>query len=121
MLELAKHELIQKRYVMISWWSKAMHKLRSFPECCCFDAVDQNYSRANPTNKAVISLHDLEPKRDAERDCLHFLQRIIRGLDKSQLMTFLRFTAGTDIIVVGKIHAVFTRKPFFCLSLNFLT
>ena len=98
-----------------------MHKLRSFPECCCFDAVDQNYSRANPTNKAVISLHDLEPKRDAERDCLHFLQRIIRGLDKSQLMTFLRFTEGSDNIAVGKIHAVFIRKPFFCLRLNFLT
>ena len=71
MLELAKHEIIQKPYVMISLWSKAMHKLQSFPECCCFDAVHQNYSTANPTNKAVISLHDMEPKRDAERDCLH--------------------------------------------------
>ena len=88
-LELAKQELIQKPYIMVCSWSKVMHKLRSFPEFCCFDAVHQYYSSANPTNKAVISLLDVELKSDAERDCLRFLQRYICGLDKSQLIKFL--------------------------------
>ena len=98
-LELAKQELIQKPYIMVCSWSKVMHKLRSFPEFCCFDAVHQYYSSANPTNKAAISLFDVEPKSDAERECLRFLQRYIRGLDKSQLIKFLRFTTGPDIAV----------------------
>ena len=102
-LELAKQELIQKPYIMLCSWSKVMHKLRSFPEFCCFDAVNQYYSSANPTNKAITSLLDVEPKSDAERDCLRFLQRCIRGLDKSQLIKFLRFTTGSDIIAVDKI------------------
>ena len=88
MLELAKQELIQKPYIMVCSWTKAMHKLRSFPEFCCFDAVHQYYSSENPTNKAVISLLDVEPKSDAERGCLLFLQRYIRGLDKSQFVKF---------------------------------
>ena len=67
-LEFAKQELIQKPYIMVCSWSKFMHKLRSFPEFCCFDAVHQYYSSANPTNKVVISLLDVEPKSDAERD-----------------------------------------------------
>ena len=108
-LELAKQELIQKPYFMVCSWSKVMHKLRSFPEFCCFDAVHQYYSSANPTNKAVISLLDVEPKSDAERDCLRFLQRYIRGLDKSQLIKFLRFTTGSDIIAVDKITVDFIK------------
>ena len=88
-LELAKQELIQNSYIMACSWSKVMRKLRSFSEFCCFDAVHHYYSSANPTNKAVISLLDVEPKSDAERDCLRFLQRYIRGLDKSQLIKFL--------------------------------
>ena len=88
-----------------------MHKLRSFPEFCCFDAVHQYYSSANPTNKAVISLLDVEPKSDAERNYLRFLQRYIRGLDKSQLIKFLRFTTGSDIIIaVDKITVDFIKS-----------
>ena len=94
-LELAKQELIQKPYIMVCSWSKVMHKLRSFPEFCCFDAVHQYYSSANPTNKAVISFLDVEPKSDAKRYCLCFLQRYIRELDKSQLIKFLQFTTGS--------------------------
>ena len=56
-----------------------MHKLRLFPKFCCFDAVHQYYSSANTTNKAAISVLDVERKSDGERDCLHFLQRYIRG------------------------------------------
>ena len=52
-----------------------MHKLRSFPEFFCFDPIHQYYSNtiqysANPYNKAVSSLIDVEPKTDAETDCL---------------------------------------------------
>ena len=86
--ELVKQELIQKPYIMVYSWSKVMHKLRSFPEFYCFDAVHQDYLSANPTSKAVISLLDVEPKSDAEGDCLRFLQRYIRGLDKPQLIKF---------------------------------
>ena len=87
-----------------------MHKLWSFPEFCCFDAVHQYYSSANPTNKTVISLLDVEPKSDTERDCIRFLQRYIRGLDKSQLIKFLRFTTGSDIIAVDKITVDFIKN-----------
>ena len=81
-LELAKQELIQKPCIMVCSWSKLfMHKLRSFPEFCCFVEAHQYYSSANPTNKAVISLLDVEPRSDAERDCLCFLQRYIHGLE----------------------------------------
>ena len=86
-----------------------MHKLQSFPEFCCFVAVHQYYSSANPTNKAIISLLDVEPKSDAERDCLRFLQWYICGLDKSQLIKFLRFATGLDIISVDKITMDFVK------------
>ena len=102
-LELAKRELIQKPHIMVCSWSKLMHKLRSFPEFCCFNAVHQYHSSANPTHKAIISLLDVEPKSNAERDCVRFLQRYILGLDKSQLIIFLWFTRWSDIISVDKI------------------
>ena len=86
-----------------------MHKLRSFPEFCCFNAVHQYHSSANPTNKAIISLLDVEPKSDAERDCVRFLQRYILGLDKSQLINFLWFTTWSDIISVDKITVDFVK------------
>ena len=75
----------------------------SFPEFCCFDAVHQYYSSANPPNKAIISLLDVEPKSDAESDCPCFLERYICGFDKSQLIKFLQFPTGSDIISVDKI------------------
>ena len=86
-----------------------MHKLWLFLEFCCFDAVHQYYSSANPTNKAAISVLDVERKSDGERDCLCFLQRYIRGLDKSQLIKFLQFTTGSDIIAVDKITEDFVK------------
>ena len=91
-----------------------MHELQSFPESCCFDAVHQYYSNtilyyANPFNKAVISLLDVEPKSDAERDFLLFLQRYILKLDKSQFIKFLRFTTGSAIISMNKITADFVK------------
>ena len=95
---------------MVCSWSKVMHNLQSFPEFCCFDAVLQYYSSANSTDKGVISLLNVEPKSDAERDCLRFLQRYIRGLDKSQLIKFLRFTTGSDIIAVDKITVDFIKS-----------
>ena len=52
----------------------------------------------------------MEPKSDAERDCFCFLQRYIRGLDKSQLIKFLRFTTGSDIIAVDKITVDFIKS-----------
>ena len=67
-------------------------------------------SSANPTNKAVISLLDVEPKSNAVRDCLRFLQRYMRGLDKSQLIKFLRFTTGSDIIAIDKIRVDFVKS-----------
>ena len=94
--ELAKQELIQKPYVMACSWRKVMHKLRLFSEFCCFDVVHQYESSANPTNKAVISLLDVVPKSDDEKDCLRFLQQYICGLERLQLITFLRFTTGSD-------------------------
>ena len=87
-----------------------MHNLQSFPEFCCFDAVLQYYSSANSTDKGVISLLNVEPKSDAERDCLRFLQRYIRGLDKSQLIKSLRFTTGSDIVAVDKITVDFIKS-----------
>ena len=91
-----------------------MHKLRSCPEFFCFDAIHQYYSNTiqyytNPYNKAVSSLLDVGPKTDAETDFLPFLQRYIRTLDKSQLIKFLRFTMGSDIIAFNKITVDFVK------------
>ena len=49
----------------------------------------------------------MQPKGDVKRGCLHFLQRYIRRLDKSQLIKFLQFITGSDIIAVDKITVVF--------------
>ena len=38
-----------------------------------------------------------------------FLQRYIRALDKSQLIKFLRFTMGLDIIAINKITVDFVK------------
>ena len=87
-----------------------MHKLRSFPKFCCFDTVHQYYSSANPTNKAAISLLDVEPKSNAKGDCLCFLQQYLSGLDQPQLIKCLRFTTGSDIVAVDKIIADFIKS-----------
>ena len=87
-----------------------MHKLRSFPKFCCFDKVHQYYSSANPTNKAAISLLDVEPKSNAERDSLRFLQQYLSGLDQPQLIKCLRFTTVSDIITVDKITVDFIKS-----------
>ena len=78
-----------------------------FPKFCCFDTVHQYYLSASPTNKAAISLLDVELKSNAERDCLRFLQQYLSGLDQPQLIKCLRFTTGSDIIAVDKITADF--------------
>ena len=54
----------------------------------------------------MLQLLKAEPKSDAEREWLKFLQEYIRGLENKELQTFLRFVTGSSIIIVKEISWV---------------
>ena len=62
--------------------------------------VQKFYKDSEPTTKQVLALLKADPKSDSEREreCLNYLQRYIRGLDKVFLLKFLRFVTGTNIV-----------------------
>ena len=90
-LELAKQDLIQKPYIMVCSWKKHMNLLKRYDEFKSFETLQKFYKDSEPTIKKFLALLKANPQSDSERECLKYLQRYIRGLDKVFLLKFLRF------------------------------
>ena len=112
-LELAKQELIQKPYIMVCSWKKT-YLLKRYDEFKSFETVQKLYKDSEPTTKKVLALLKADPKTDSERECLKYLQRHIRGLDKVFLLKFLRFVTGTNIVSnISKLPVSFIKMQDF--------
>ena len=67
---------------MVFSWKKHMNLLKRCDEFKSFETVQKFYKDSEPTTKKVLALLKEDPKSNSERDCLKYLQRYIRGLDK---------------------------------------
>ena len=56
------------------------------------------YRDSEPTNNKVLALLKADQKNDAERDSFKYLQQYTCGLEQVQLLKFLRFVTGADIV-----------------------
>ena len=112
--ELAKEELIQKPYKMVCSWKRHMNLLKRYDEFKSFETVLKFYRDSEPATKKVLALLTADPKSDSERECLKYLQRYIRGLDKVFLLKFLRFVTGTNIVSnISKLPVSFKKMQDF--------
>ena len=71
-LELARQELFQKLYLMISTWQRFLDDLRRHPSFSSIHEVLDYYDSAKVATKKLIKLFRCDPKTDAERECFKY-------------------------------------------------
>ena len=88
--------------------------LKRYDEFKSFETVQKFYKDSEPTAKKALALLKTDPKSDSERECLKYLQRYVRGLDKVFLLKFLRFATGTNIVSnISKLPVSFIKMQDF--------
>ena len=108
--EIAKQELIQKPHIMLSTWQPILSELKMFEPFQSPESLELLYESLKPTNKKVLQLLVAEPTTGGERDALKFLQRYVRGLETANLLHFLHFTTGADVLIVKSITVSFVKR-----------
>ena len=108
-LEIAKQELVQKPHLMIASLQPFLEQLKRYPQFQAVSNIEALYDNVKPTTKKVLSCLISNPVNEGERDAFTFLQRFIRSLDMSKLLTFLQFTTGMDILVGKKMQVIFIK------------
>ena len=110
--EIAHKEIIQKtQYVTDSWKNILLALRESFPT---LESLTERYVEVTPSVNKITSCIQSDPQSDAERECLKFLKRYIRGLDTPQkLSTFLRFISGSELMLFEGIQVTFTELSGF--------
>ena len=71
-LELARQELFQKLYLIISTWQRFLDDLRRHPSFSSIQEVLDCYGSAKVITKKLIKLFRCDPKTDAERECFKY-------------------------------------------------
>lgn len=103
--EIARQELHQKPHLIVSCWGIIFNVLKKdFPSN---NELDQIYEKLVPTNKKVLALLKVDSDNESERDSFNFLKRYIKGLDETGIRNFLRFTTGSESIIVDSITISF--------------
>ena len=92
-LELARQELFQKPYLMISTWQRVLDDLRRHPSFNSIPEVLDYYGSAKVTATKIMKLFRCDRKSDAERECL---VQFVRSLSDGDLEKFLRFLTGSE-------------------------
>ena len=77
---------------MVCSWGKYINSLKQY------HTVQKVYRDSELTNKKVLALLKADLKNDPERDSFKYLQQYIRRLEQVQLLKFLRFVAGANIV-----------------------
>ena len=108
LLELAHKELIQKAQYVADSWREIFQNFLAGKEVSAMSGLLEVYKRVEPTNKKVLNLLNVVPRTNSERASLDYLKRFIRGLDQSQLESFLRYVTGSDVICVRSINIQFS-------------
>ena len=107
-LELAHKELIQRPQYVADTWREVIQVYMAGKEISTIVGLCDVYKRIEPTNKKVLNLLKVVPQTNSERTSADYLKRYIRGLDQSQLKSFLRYVTGSDVICVSSIGIQFT-------------
>ena len=102
-LEIAKQELGQKSYIMLCSWKKCLSALKTLTEFSTVFKIDDYYRHILPTNRNIIKLIQSNPANGNERDALGFLKQYVRGLDEPFSRKYLKYSTGSDVLLVDKI------------------
>ena len=106
--ELAKQELYQKPHLMASCWLSIFAPLRlKLPGS---ENLRKLYRDFEPTCKKLVAIINSKPENEAERECLHYLKKYVKSLDKPMLKHLLEFLTGSQFLVVDEIKVSFTKK-----------
>lgn len=105
--EIAHKEIIQKPQYVTDCWKDIVQTLaETFPTP---NSLTDMYERVKPSVSKIIKCIQSFPQSDAERECLGFLRRYIRGLDTPEkLATFVRFISGSELMLFEGIQVTFT-------------
>lgn len=105
--EIAHKEIIQKPQYVTDCWKDIVQALaESFHTA---HALTDIYERLIPSVSKISKCIQSSPESDAERECLKFLQRYIKGLDTTEkLATFVRFISGSELMLFEGIQVTFT-------------
>ena len=105
--EIAHKEIIQKPQYVTDCWKDIVQTLaETFPTP---NSLTDMYERVKPSVSKIIKCIQSFPQSDAERECLGFLRRYIRGLDTPEkLATFVRFINGSELMLFEGIQVTFT-------------
>ena len=110
-MEIVHKEIIQKaQYVADCWRCIFKSELGILSSV---EKVGDMYASLEPTTKKVLAMLDAVPDSNAERSALGYLKRFIRGLDITQLKSFVMFVTGGDVLCVPTIHVDFTKLEGF--------
>ena len=77
------------------------------------------YRDSEPINNKVLALLKADQKNDAEVDSFKYLQQYICGLEQVQLLKFLRFVTGANIVsgvAMISVNFIKIQKKLFLLS-----
>ena len=91
--EVAHKELIQKPQYVAECWKEVVLQLKPY-----FPSLE------------FINELRVELTSDAERECFKHLKRYLRGLDKSKLERFLKFTAGSELMLFHELQVTFNQN-----------
>ena len=106
--ELAKQKLYQKPHLMASCWSSIFAPLRS--KLPCSENLRKLYQDLEPTCKKLVAIINSKPENEAERECLHYLKKYVKPLDKPILKHLLEFLTGSQFLIVDEIKVSFTKN-----------
>lgn len=108
-LELAHKELIQRPQYVADCWSVLLLKYLKGSDLSTAKKVQERYIALQPTTRKVIGMIQAKPCNNSERSALDHLKRFIRGMDLTQLKSFLMFVTGADVLCVDTIDVDFTQ------------
>ena len=108
-LEVAHKEIIQKAQYVADCWDDIFRGSLVKGKLSTLEGVCDVYESLEPTTRKVLGMVSAFPISNAEQAALDYLKRFIRGLEISQLKSFLMFATGADVICVSTIQIEFTK------------
>ena len=83
---------------MVCSRGKYINSLKQYDHFKSRETIQKFYRDSERTNKKVLALLKADLKNDPERDSFKYLQQYIRRLEQVQLLKFLQFVAGANIV-----------------------
>lgn len=104
-LELAHKEIIQTPAYIREAWEAVHLYCNIFAD---FTELESVYEKLIPSAKKVCKILSADIKNENERESMAHLRKSIRSMSNEDLMKFLRFTTGADVLCVDKIDVTFS-------------